>query len=209
MLVQTEGSGWGGEICKVDVVNGDAVPLVATEGESVNSNSDGFLVDHNRRSVALCDGYEMPLFDLESLKQTGTITPMLAGNSANNAIYRQEDQSLLRASFEGLYFSQRGFDKAVWSAEHPKLFRCVILGFSLAYGTYLLLNSEGNRIGVVNKHLNPGMWWDPSNGGIAIPSDHRTVRLNDRGDRVVVVRLNKRIDVFALAPRPNVHAHAA
>ena len=198
LLVLVDRAEWGCDLYRVDVVSGSMAPFIQSDGEPVIGSRGGFLIDREKRLVALCNGFEVPIFDLASLKQTGVIQPRIAVSSSSEATFRSEDGSILRASYQGLYKSQVGAKAATWFVEHPTLFKCALLGFSHALQAYVLLNSEGTRTGVIREHLPPMSWWSAEAGGVEIPSDHCAVRLNDRGDRVLLLRRNKSIEVRTL-----------
>lgn len=183
---------------RVNVVSGAMEALTCSNGLPATCNRGDFLLDQDRRSVGICRGFEVPIFDLDSIKQTGVIEPRIAVYFSNKAVYRSKDTSILNASYQGLYKSQVGSNVATWSIEHPTLFNCTLLGYSQALQSYILLNNQRDRIGVVKLHLSPASWWKTESGGIEVPSDHSEIHLNGHGDQVLLVRGNKSIDVRSL-----------
>lgn len=198
LSLEERGSTYGSTYMRFNVADESAVPLILTDGQPVTCTRSGFLLDHRRRTLALCEIFEVPLFDLVTMRQIDCMQLRRAVSSIDKTIYRSEDQSILLASYEGLYRTRLGENRVSWSVEHPTLFNCSLLGYSQSRQSYVLLNQAHDRVGFVHEKLAPFKWWEPEAGSIEIPTDHSLIRLNDRGDQVLVLRRNKSIDVRPL-----------
>jgi hypothetical protein len=198
LLVCRSGGAGQFDLAIFDIVRHAVTPLVDSTGKPYSPARGGFLMDRCRHSVALCQGFEIPILDLASRKQADRIELRNAVFFSSDALYRSEDSSILVRSYQGLYRTRAGETMPSWTANGPSLFKCEVVGFSDFLQAYVLRNESADRIGIVNEGITAKECWTEGFGAFEIPSNYNSLMLNHTGDRLLGHRRDKSIDVYDL-----------